>query len=70
MNTPNGETRTYKKVWNPDKGEWVYILDEDVPLTGMDWQVIWMLLYIGVLLTAAGLICRRKAGENDEEKKE
>ena len=36
----------------------------------MDWQVIWMLLYIGVLLTAAGLICRRKAGENDEEKKE
>lgn len=30
----NGVPRTYVKVWNRDKSEWVYIPEEDVPLWG------------------------------------
>ena len=32
----NDVPRTYRKVWDPEKEEWVYILDEDTPLANMD----------------------------------
>ena len=69
----DGVPTTYRKVWNPEAGMWVYILDEDVPLvpnTG-DYGVFpWLLLSV---LSFAGLAiseCLRRFWDAGKEKDE
>lgn len=32
----DGVPKTYKKIWDPEKEEWVYVLDEEPPLANLD----------------------------------
>ena len=53
----DGVPKTYVKVWDPAEEEWVYILEEDVPLMDMvprtgDISPLW---YLTTLLSACGL---------------
>ncbi len=51
----DGVPKTYRKVWDPETEEWVYIEDEDVPLTGDTsrtalWAVLALASLAGVVL--------------------
>ena len=59
-----GVPLTYVKVWDPDNEEWVYVLEEDVPLADMDntpktddltRRGLWIALLIGAL-SAMGIL--------------
>lgn len=65
----NGVPRTYLKCWNPDTREYVYLFEDEVPLSFMlpntgdkfdklFWLAIWGLSLSGLLM----LICMKKEG--------
>ena len=59
----DGVPKTYLKIWDPDKGEYVYILDEDVPLAPMtgDESIAsrWAILFLGALIILSTLLSPR-----------
>ena len=34
-----GVPKTYKKIWDPETEEWMYILDDEIPLANMDFPL-------------------------------
>lgn len=35
----DGVPKTYKKIWDPETEEWMYILDDEIPLANMDFPL-------------------------------
>lgn len=60
-----GVPKHYRKVWNPERGEWEYIPEDDIPLTGLglpktgDTTGPWGLINILSLFGLFGLIMLR-----------
>lgn len=71
----DGVPRAYKKVWDPEKEEFVYMLDEDVPLAGRNmpktgdptrtnmWLILMILSLLGAGISWIG--GRRRKDEDD-----
>ncbi len=60
----DGVPKTYRKVWDPETEEWVYIEDEDVPLTGdTSRTALWAVLALASLAGVA--LLRRKPGKRE-----
>lgn len=64
----NGVPKTYAKVWDPEKGIWAYILEEEVPLSRQGLpktgdksrDILWMTLFMGSAVSILWLIAARR----------
>ena len=64
--------KVYVKVWDPEEEEWIYILEDEVPLSDMTPQTgdpsataLWGLVCAGSL-SGIALILKKKPRKEDE----